>query len=64
ITIDFITELLTFYNPVSKVFYNTILVVIDRFIKYIKIILFKNNYTALKLVQIILNRVVRYYKLL
>ncbi|PSN67558.1 hypothetical protein BS50DRAFT_492813, partial [Corynespora cassiicola Philippines] len=49
ITIDFITELLTFYNLISKVFYNTILVVINRFTKYIKIILFKNNYTILKL---------------
>ncbi|PSN63045.1 hypothetical protein BS50DRAFT_500924, partial [Corynespora cassiicola Philippines] len=50
IIIDFITELLTFYNLVLKVFYNTILVVIDRFIKYVEIILFKNNYTILKLV--------------
>ncbi|PSN70569.1 hypothetical protein BS50DRAFT_487222, partial [Corynespora cassiicola Philippines] len=50
ITIDFITKLLTFYNLVLKVFYNTILVVIDRLIKYIKIILFKNNYTILELV--------------
>ncbi|PSN58701.1 hypothetical protein BS50DRAFT_509946, partial [Corynespora cassiicola Philippines] len=50
ITIDFITKLLTFYNLVSKVFYNTILVVINRFIKYAEIILFKNNYIILKLV--------------
>ncbi|PSN58666.1 hypothetical protein BS50DRAFT_510009, partial [Corynespora cassiicola Philippines] len=64
IAIDFVTRLLTFYNLVSKVFYNTILVVIDRFIKYAEIILFRNNYTALELVQVILNRVVRYYKLL
>ncbi|PSN66563.1 hypothetical protein BS50DRAFT_495536, partial [Corynespora cassiicola Philippines] len=63
ITIDFITRLLTFYNLVSKVFYNTILVVINRFIKYAEIILFKNNYIILKLAQIILDRVVRYYKL-
>ncbi|PSN59323.1 hypothetical protein BS50DRAFT_508686, partial [Corynespora cassiicola Philippines] len=56
ITINFITSLL--------IFYNIILVVINRFIKYIKIILFKNNYTILELVQIILNRVVKYYKLL
>ncbi|PSN72555.1 hypothetical protein BS50DRAFT_449475, partial [Corynespora cassiicola Philippines] len=58
ITIDFITGLLTSYNPVSKVLYNTILVVIDRFIKYAEIILFRNNYTALELAQVILNRVV------
>ncbi|PSN64808.1 hypothetical protein BS50DRAFT_496964, partial [Corynespora cassiicola Philippines] len=50
ITINFITGLLTFYNLVSKVFYNTILVVIDRFIKYTEIILFRNSYTVLKLV--------------
>ncbi|PSN62352.1 hypothetical protein BS50DRAFT_502699, partial [Corynespora cassiicola Philippines] len=50
ITINFITKLLTSYNLVSKIFYNTILVVIDRFTKYAEIILFKNNYTILKLV--------------
>ncbi|PSN73780.1 hypothetical protein BS50DRAFT_482355, partial [Corynespora cassiicola Philippines] len=50
ITIDFIIKLLTFYNLVFKVFYNTILVVINKFIKYAEIILFKNNYTILKLV--------------
>ncbi|PSN71620.1 hypothetical protein BS50DRAFT_486601, partial [Corynespora cassiicola Philippines] len=49
ITIDFITRLLIFYNLVLKVFYNTILVVVNRFIIYIKIILFKNSYTILKL---------------
>ncbi|PSN75583.1 hypothetical protein BS50DRAFT_480714, partial [Corynespora cassiicola Philippines] len=64
ITIDFITGLLTSYNLVFKVFYNTILIVINRFTKYAEIILFKNNYTTLKLVQIILNYVVRYYRLL
>ncbi|PSN61330.1 hypothetical protein BS50DRAFT_505109, partial [Corynespora cassiicola Philippines] len=64
IAIDFITELLTFYNLVLKVLYNTILVVIDRFIKYAEIILFRDNYTALKLAQVILDRVVRYYRLL
>ncbi|PSN65688.1 hypothetical protein BS50DRAFT_495323, partial [Corynespora cassiicola Philippines] len=62
--INFVTGLLTSYNLVSKVLYNTILVVIDRFIKYTEIILFRNNYTALKLAQIILDRVVRYYRLL
>ncbi|PSN65696.1 hypothetical protein BS50DRAFT_495145, partial [Corynespora cassiicola Philippines] len=50
ITIDFITKLLTFYNLVLKVFYNIILVVVNRFTKYTEIILFKNNYTILKLV--------------
>ncbi|PSN58940.1 hypothetical protein BS50DRAFT_509476, partial [Corynespora cassiicola Philippines] len=50
ITIDFITGLLTSYNPVSKILYNTILVVIDRFTKYAEIILFRNNYTILELV--------------
>ncbi|PSN61615.1 hypothetical protein BS50DRAFT_504222, partial [Corynespora cassiicola Philippines] len=64
ITINFITKLLTFYNPVSKVLYNAILVVINRFTKYAEIILFRNNYTILKLVQIILDRVIRYYRLL
>ncbi|PSN61901.1 hypothetical protein BS50DRAFT_503793, partial [Corynespora cassiicola Philippines] len=64
ITINFITSLLTFYNLVFKIFYNIILVVINRFIKYTEIILFKNNYTVLELVQIILNCVVKYYKLI
>ncbi|PSN66564.1 hypothetical protein BS50DRAFT_494969, partial [Corynespora cassiicola Philippines] len=63
IAIDFITRLLTSYNLVFKIFYNTILVVIDRFIKYAEIILFRNNYIILELVQIILDYVVRYYRL-
>ncbi|PSN58753.1 hypothetical protein BS50DRAFT_509860, partial [Corynespora cassiicola Philippines] len=50
ITINFITRLLTFYHLVFKILYNTILVVINKFIKYVEIILFKNNYTILKLV--------------
>ncbi|PSN70471.1 hypothetical protein BS50DRAFT_488855, partial [Corynespora cassiicola Philippines] len=50
ITINFITGLLTSYNLVSKILYNTILVVINRFTKYAEIILFKNSYTVLKLV--------------
>ncbi|PSN59324.1 hypothetical protein BS50DRAFT_508606, partial [Corynespora cassiicola Philippines] len=50
IAIDFVTGLLTSYDLVSKILYNTILVVIDRFTKYAEIILFKNNYTVLELV--------------
>ncbi|PSN75582.1 hypothetical protein BS50DRAFT_479237, partial [Corynespora cassiicola Philippines] len=50
IIIDFVTGLLTFYNLILKVLYNTILVVIDRFTKYAEIILFRNNYTILELV--------------
>ncbi|PSN64569.1 hypothetical protein BS50DRAFT_498276, partial [Corynespora cassiicola Philippines] len=50
ITINFVTGLLTSHNLVFKILYNTILVVINRFIKYVKIILFKNNYTVLELV--------------
>ncbi|PSN73992.1 hypothetical protein BS50DRAFT_478518, partial [Corynespora cassiicola Philippines] len=50
ITINFITRLIMFYDLVFKVLYNTILVVINRFIKYAEIILFRNNYTILKLV--------------
>ncbi|PSN58939.1 hypothetical protein BS50DRAFT_509470, partial [Corynespora cassiicola Philippines] len=50
IAINFITGLLTSYNLVLKVLYNTILVVIDRFTKYAEIILFRNNYTVLELV--------------
>ncbi|PSN70864.1 hypothetical protein BS50DRAFT_486783, partial [Corynespora cassiicola Philippines] len=64
IAIDFVTRLLTFYNLVFKVLYNTILVVVDRFTKYAEIILFRDNYTIPELVQVILNRVVRYYRLL
>ncbi|PSN73781.1 hypothetical protein BS50DRAFT_474864, partial [Corynespora cassiicola Philippines] len=55
--IDFITGLPTSHNPVFKVFYNAILVVIDRFTKYAEIILFRNNYTTPELAQVILDRV-------
>ena len=60
---DFVTGLLTSHDPVSKVPYNAILVVVDRFTKYAEIILFRDNYTASELAQVILDRVVRYYRL-
>jgi hypothetical protein len=43
---DFVTGLLASRDPIIKITYNVILVIINRFIKYAKIILFYNRYTT------------------
>jgi hypothetical protein len=52
---DFITGLLVSRDPITKVTYNTILVIINRFTKYAKMIPFHNRYTAEHLGYIILD---------
>ena len=64
ISIDFVIELLPLQDLATQVLYNAILVIIDRFTKYAEIILFRNNYTAEQLGYIILDKLVRYYRIL
>jgi hypothetical protein len=52
---NFITELLALRDLVIKITYNAILIIINRFTKYAKIILFHNKYTAEHLGYIILD---------
>ena len=63
ILIDFITSLLNLTDPTTGKAYNAILVIVDRFIKYAKFILFYNKYTAKQLGFILLNKLIRYYSI-
>jgi hypothetical protein len=58
---DFVTGLLASRDPIIKITYNIILVIINRFIKYAKMILFHNRYTIEYLGYIILDRLIRHY---
>ena len=64
ITIDFIIRLLRSINLIIEVKYNAILIIINRFIKYAKIILYKKEYTIDQLEYLILNRLIRHYNIL
>jgi hypothetical protein len=52
---NFVTKLLALRDLVTKVTYNAILVIINRFTKYAKIILFYNKYIAEHLEYVILD---------
>ena len=61
LTIDFITKLLLSRELSIKEFYNSILIIVDKYTKYIIVILFNKTYTAVQLGYIFLDRVVRIY---
>ena len=61
---DFVIGLLALKDLTTKVTYNAILVVVDRFIKQAEYILFRNDYTAVDLAYIIHNRIIRHYGIL
>ena len=62
--IDFIIKLLKLAHLVTKERYNSILVVVDRLTKYLLIILFKETYNTEQLEFILLDTLVREYRLL
>ena len=64
ISIDFITRLLELRDSVTRLKYDSILVVVDRFTKAIEVIPFQRNYTAVQLGYVINNRVICYYRIL
>jgi hypothetical protein len=47
--IDFIVKLLLFINPVTKVIYDSIIIIVDKLTKYTIIILFKETYNILEI---------------
>ena len=63
ITIDFIVKLPKLKDPTTDISYNSIIVVVDRLTKYSILILFKESYTALQIAYILLDRVVREYRI-
>ena len=58
---NFIVKLFKSKNLTTEETYDSILVMIDRLIKYSHIISFKENYTAKELRNIILDRLIRYH---
>jgi hypothetical protein len=61
ISINFVTSLLVLRDPVTKVSYDAILVVVDRFTKQAEYIAFRKNFTAVQLAHIINDRIIRYH---
>jgi RNase H-like domain found in reverse transcriptase/Reverse transcriptase (RNA-dependent DNA polymerase)/Integrase zinc binding domain/Aspartyl protease/Chromo (CHRromatin Organisation MOdifier) domain len=59
ITLDFITKLPKSEDPITKVKYDSILVIVDRLTKYSLILPFKETYTAEDLGSILVDRLVR-----
>ena len=64
IAIDFIIKLLGSTDLAIKVKYNVILIIMDRFTKYTKIISYKKECTADQLEYFIFNKLIRYHGIL
>ena len=62
-TINFIIKLSKLINLAIKNIYNSILVIIDRVIKYLYIIVCKKKFTIEQLEYIVLNRLIKYYNI-
>ena len=56
---DFITKLPKSKDPVTGITYNLIMVIVDRFTKYLIVVLFKKTHTAEQLGHFLLDRLVR-----
>jgi len=63
VTINFIIKLSKLINLAIKNIYNSILVIIDRVIKYLYIIVCKKKFTIEQLEYIVLNRLIKYYNI-
>ena len=61
---DFIIKLLKLKDLVIKDVFDLILIIVNRLTKYLYIITFKKTYITKQLKHIILNRFIKYYKLL
>ena len=60
---NFIIKLLKSRNSTINVTYDVILVIVNRFIKYTHLILFKKKYTTNQLNFIVLNQMIRYHEI-
>ena len=58
-SMDCITKLPKSKNPVTGITYNSIIVIVDRFTKYLIVVLFKETHTAEQLGHLLLDRLVR-----
>ena len=58
-SIDFITKLPKSKDPVTGITYDLIMVIVDRFTKYLIVVLFKETHTAKQSGHFLLDRLVR-----
>ena len=63
IIIDFIIQLPIFKDSIIGYNYNLIFIIVDRFTKYAKIILFRYSYTAKQLVHVFKDQIICYYSI-
>ena len=61
---DFITKLLASSDVVIGIKYDSILVIVDKLIKYTEMILFKETYTAPELGHILLDKLIKHHRIL
>ena len=59
ISMDFITKLPKSRDPVTEIIYDAIMVIVDRFTKYLIVVPFKETHTAEQLGHLLLDRLVR-----
>ena len=64
VIINFIVKLSKFKDPVNNTNYNSILVIVERFIKYGKFILVNESHLTKDLTDIVIRKVINNYKLL
>ncbi len=64
IIINFIVKLSKFRDPINNTSYNSIFVIINRFIKYSKFILANESYSTKDLTGIVIRKIISNYRLL
>ena len=60
---NFIIKLFKFKNSTTQIQYDSILIIVDKFIKYSHIILFQKKFNAKQFKYVILNKFIKYQKL-
>ena len=61
---DFIVKLLRSEDVSIEVKYNSILVIVNKLIKYIHLILYNKKFTVKQTIYVVLDRVIRYHRIL
>ena len=63
IIIDFVTQLPSSKDPIIGYSYNLIFIIVDRFTKYVEIILFRYSYTTKQLAYVFKDQIIYYYSI-
>jgi len=61
--VDFIVKLPPLSDYITEEVYDSILIIVDRLTKYTRFILYKETYTAEQLARIVIDRLIRYYRI-